>query len=254
MSGPLSKAEVLGVGVSQCSYATATDAILSLAARKAGGLVTACAVHLIMECQTDFELRRQINDFDVVTPDGQPVRWALNFLHGAKLKDRVYGPDLTLHLCRRAQQDRLRVFFYGSTEAVVHRMANRLAGQFPKLQVVGTQASRFRPSTSEEDAQDVAMIEGSGADILFVGLGCPLQERWAHEHRSQLSAVMVCVGAAFDFHAGTLKQAPPWMQRTGLEWLFRLTAEPNRLWRRYLYHNPRYVAGVAKQWINSSRP
>jgi N-acetylglucosaminyldiphosphoundecaprenol N-acetyl-beta-D-mannosaminyltransferase len=253
MFGDLVKSNVLGVGISQCSYASATDAIVEMVRRKRGGLVTACAVHLIMECQTDDDLRQQINDFDIVTPDGQPVRWALNWLDGALLRDRVYGPDLTLYLCRRAESDRLNVFLYGSTESVVRGMSVELRRQFPHLEIVGIQPSRFRPSTAEEDASDVEMIERSGADLVFVGLGCPLQERWSHEHRQKLSAVMVCVGAAFDFHAGTLKQAPRWMQRAGLEWAFRLSAEPKRLWRRYLYHNPRYLAGIALQWLGSNR-
>ena len=239
------------MGISRCTYESAVHSIMAVAKTGGGGLATACAVHLIMECQADPSLRSKINDFDVVTPDGQPVRWALNLLSDARLSERVYGPDLTLHLCRRAAAEGSRIFLYGSTKHVVHAMADNLGRRFDGLKIVGIQPSRFRDSTPDEDLRDVEMIKRSGADIVLVGLGCPLQERWAYEHRNSISGVQVCVGAAFDFHAGALRQAPRWMQDAGLEWVFRLAIEPARLWRRYLMHNPRYVALVAYQWIRS---
>ena len=166
----------------------------------------------------------------------------LNWLGaGERLEQRVYGPELTKAVCAEAAKEGVGVYLYGSRADVVHRLKERLTTMHPDLQVVGAQPSRFRPATLTEDVCDVDAINRSGAGVVLVGLGCPLQEQWAFEHLGRIKAVMICVGAAFDFHAGTLPQAPSWMQEKGLEWLFRLWQEPRRLWRRYLLLNPLYM-------------
>ena len=219
------------------------------ARRRESRVVSALAVHGVMTGVLDPEHRRRLNRFDMLTADGQPVRWALNRLAAPheRLGDRVYGPELTKRMCAAAAREPIGVYLYGSRAEVVDAMATRLRGWYPGLKVVGVQASRFREATPEEDAVDVEAINRSGAGVVFVGLGCPLQEKWAYEHVKRVQAVMVCVGAAFDFLAGRLRQAPAWMQRVGLEWLFRLAQEPRRLWRRYAYYNPLFVVMVLLQ-------
>lgn len=239
---------MIGSGVTVCDYNSAVKEIIRLAKTGDSHAVTASATHLIMEAWRSDELRRRINRFDIVTPDGQPVRWALNLLGKAGLTDRVYGPDLTIRLCERASQEKVKIFLYGSTEKVVSKLETRLKEKYPALEISGAQPSRFRPATQEEDNQDIEKINASGAGLCFVGLGCPRQENWAYEHLGKINAVMICVGAAFDFHAGTLAQAPSWMQKLGLEWLFRLIKEPRRLALRYGVNNPLYLFLLFMQW------
>jgi exopolysaccharide biosynthesis WecB/TagA/CpsF family protein len=182
----------------------------------------------------------------MITPDGQPVRWALNLLHQTGLNDRVYGPELTLKVCGLAAAQGVGVYFYGSTPEVISALQTNLATRFPGLHIAGAEAPPFRALTATEKADTVARINRSGAGIVFIGLGCPKQDYFAHEHRHSIKAVQVCVGAAFDFHAGTQKMAPPWMQKRGLEWLFRFLKEPRRLWRRYAVTNSIYLLLLAK--------
>ncbi len=245
----LKTVSVFGGGVSVCTYTSAIDEIVRLAKACESSAVTASAVHLVMEGYYDNELQQKINRFNIVTPDGQPVRWAMNLLWNTGLKDRVSGPDLTLKLCERAEKENLKIFLYGSTEPVVTAMKNNLLKQFSRLNIVGIQPSWFREVTKEEDKQDIERINNSGAHICFVGLGCPRQEKWAYAHLEKVNAVMVCVGAAFDFHAGMLARAPEWMQRYGLEWLFRLSQEPGRLWKRYLKYNSHFIYLLLKQIV-----
>jgi N-acetylglucosaminyldiphosphoundecaprenol N-acetyl-beta-D-mannosaminyltransferase len=235
------KGSVLGVLVDAVDYDAAVERIMTAARAQQPYAVSALAVHGVMTGVQDDEHRYRLNHFDLIVPDGQPVRWALNILHGAKLPDRVYGPTLTLKLCERAAAEGLPVYFYGSKPEVLDALTANLTQRFPGLRVVGTQPSRFRKTTADEKQAIAADIRGSGAALVFVGLGCPRQEVWAYEYREVLSVPVVAVGAAFDFHAGRLPQAPPWMQWAGLEWLFRLVQEPGRLWRRYLLLNPAYV-------------
>jgi exopolysaccharide biosynthesis WecB/TagA/CpsF family protein len=197
--------------------------------------------------------RHRLNRFDLLVPDGQPVRWALNLLHGCRLRDRVYGPSLMLRICERAAPLGLPVFLYGCREPVLERLAPALRERFPTLRVAGASPSRFRALTAQEKADIVATIRGSGARITFVALGCPRQEVWAYEYREALAMPVVAVGAAFEFLAGTRPQAPAAFQRAGLEWLFRLAHEPRRLWARYLLLNPLYVAMVGAQWAGLHR-
>lgn len=245
--------EVAGVGVSVTDYARTTDAVIAAAEANRPLLVTALAVHGLTVAASDAEIGTAIQSFDVVTPDGQPVRWALNLLHGVGLEDRVYGPELMLRVCAAAEREGVGIYLYGSRSTVLDGLRTRLQARFPRLRIAGWRASRFRPSTAEEDADDVRDILSSGAGIVFVGLGCPRQERWAYEHRNLIPRPMICVGAAFDFHAGTVRQAPSWMQARGLEWLFRLAMEPRRLWKRYLTTNPKFVALVLHDWVRRER-
>jgi exopolysaccharide biosynthesis WecB/TagA/CpsF family protein len=175
------------------------------------------------------------------------VRWALNYFHAANLTDRVYGPELTFRLCRAAGDAGVSVYLYGSQPNVLAALQDKLLATFPKLKIVGAEAPPFRPLTAEEDAAVVERINSSGAGIVLLGLGAPKQEIFAYEHRQSIAAVQLCVGAAFDLHAGTRKMAPAWMQRNGLEWLFRLCQEPGRLWKRYLVRNARFVGLFARE-------
>jgi len=241
------KRRILGVDVSVTDYAAAVDLIVDAAHEKRPFAVTALAVHGVMTGALDAEQRYRLNRFDLVTPDGQPVRWALRLLHGESLPDRVYGPQLTQRVCERAARSGLSVYLYGSTKAVLDRLAWRLATNFPGLTIAGAEPSKFRRLSAEESRQVDRRIAESCADLVLVGLGCPRQEVFVFEHVDQISRPMLAVGAAFDFHSGLLRQAPRWMQDSGLEWIFRLMTEPRRLWRRYLYLNPLYCALVGAQ-------
>ncbi|MDQ3001293.1 MAG: WecB/TagA/CpsF family glycosyltransferase, partial [Fibrobacterota bacterium] len=190
---------------------------------------------------------RRLNGLDLVVPDGQPVRWALKWLHGKSLPDRVYGPNLTLYTAKAMAEAGLGLYLYGSTASVLSRFSENLKIKFPGLIIAGSEPSRFRRLDVKERAEVIGRIKASGAKAVFVGLGCPRQEVWAFEYRQDLSMPILAVGAAFDFHAGTLPQAPRFMQDRGLEWIFRLVQEPKRLWHRYVILNPIYLWNVLKQ-------
>jgi exopolysaccharide biosynthesis WecB/TagA/CpsF family protein len=245
------KVDVLGVAVSPTTYAEAVETILAAAHEGAPAVVSCHAVHAIVTAGGDPSLREKVNQFQMITPDGQPVRWALNLLYGARLSDRVYGPELMLRLCRQAAREGVAIYLYGGTDEVVQRLRENLIAQIPELQVAGCEAPPFRRLSEEEDREVVERINASGAGIVFIGLGCPKQDLFAFEHRDCISAVQVCVGAAFDFHAGAKPMAPAWMQRRGLEWLYRLWQEPRRLWRRYLTTNSVFVLKLAGQYLRS---
>jgi exopolysaccharide biosynthesis WecB/TagA/CpsF family protein len=243
----LGKKNILGVQVSAIDYDGALAAIVAAAQARRPLSVSALAVHGVMTGALDPVQRYRLNHIDIVAPDGQPVRWALNLLHRAGLADRVYGPTLTLKLCARAAELGLPVYFYGSRPEVLAALVARLRGRYPQLIVAGAEPSRFRHISDDEQRAIAAQIRASGAAIVFVGLGCPRQEVWAYENRELLGMPVIAVGAAFDFHAGLLPQAPPRLQRSGLEWAFRLAQEPQRLWRRYLLLNPLYVGMLLLQ-------
>jgi N-acetylglucosaminyldiphosphoundecaprenol N-acetyl-beta-D-mannosaminyltransferase len=245
------KYPVLGIGISATTYDEAIAAILAAARRGGGAVVNAAAVHAVVMAARDPALRQKVNGFEVVTPDGQPVRWALNLLHRTRLPDRVYGPELMLRLCRRAAEEGIGVYLYGSVPPVLERLGDNLSRRFPALGIAGCESPPFRQLTREEDDATVARINGSGARVVFVGLGCPRQDEFAFAHRDRIQAVQVCVGAAFDFIAGTKRMAPAWMQRHGLEWLFRLASEPRRLWRRYFVTNSIFVARLSGELVRA---
>lgn len=238
---------VLGVQITAIERQEAANVVLAAARDGIPLGVSALAVHGVMEGVFDPELQFRLNDLEMVVADGQPVRWALRWLHGVGLTERVYGPDLMNDVCGLAAREGLPIFLYGSTTATLATLRERLVAQHPGLEIGGSRPSRFRAVTDAEQDADVEEIRSSGARIVFAGLGCPRQEIWTYEVRNRLALPVLAVGAAFDFHAGTARQAPPWMQSRGLEWLYRLIQEPRRLWRRYLVLNPTYLALVALQ-------
>lgn len=243
----LGKRNVLGIGVNAIDYQAAVDRIIERAVARQAMAVTALAVHGVMTGVNDPQHRYRLNQFDLVCPDGQPVRWALNWLHGCELKNRVYGPDLTLKLCESAAANNVAVFLFGATDEMLDRFAERLTASYPRLQIAGRRASQFRTLNERERDSLADEINASGAGLCFVGLGCPRQEVFAYEMRNRIEMPLIAVGAAFAFHAGMLAQAPAWMQRRGLEWLFRLIREPRRLWKRYLTTNPAFLTHLAMQ-------
>lgn len=242
---------LLGVNISRVDYESSVAAIISAAKRAESFGATALAVHGVMEAHRDSSFAECVNRLHLITPDGQPVRWALNLLGASELKDRVYGPTLTLKVCEQAAAESLPIFLYGSTQSVLDNLSRNLRMKFPKLIIAGAQADRFRDATAEEDEADIRTINESGARIVFVGRGCPRQEKWVSAHLGKIQAVMIAVGAAFDFHAGTLPQAPRVLQDYGLEWLFRLTHEPRRLWRRYVILNPLFILNFGRQLMRA---
>ena len=243
------KLDVLGVEVSATTYDELVPLLIAAAERGQPALATFLPVHGVVTAATDLTYRYRVNAFDVVGPDGQPVRWALNQLHHAGLTDRVYGPELMMRLCAAAADHGVSIYLYGSTPQVLAALSAKLAERCPGLRVAGSESPPFRRLTEEETAAVVDRMNASGAGLVFIGLGCPRQDVFAHDNRHAIRAVQLCVGAAFDFHAGTKKMAPPWMQKRGLEWLFRLTQEPGRLWQRYLVTNTTFVCLMAKRLV-----
>ncbi|MGD8861072.1 MAG: WecB/TagA/CpsF family glycosyltransferase [Myxococcales bacterium] len=252
MSGPPvtawpPKYDVIGVPVSATHYDECLERVMHAARARQSACVSHLAVHGLVEASSDPGFRDQLAQFEVVAPDGMPVRHALDLLHDTHLPDRVYGPELMLRICERAAREGVGVYLYGSSAPVIEALRANLERRFSGLRIVGAEPSVFRPLTAEEDAQLVRRVEDSGAGLVFVGLGCPLQEKFAFAHRGRIRAVMLCVGAAFDFHAGHKPMAPRWMQDRSLEWLFRLTSEPGRLWKRYLTTNSTFVVRLIAQ-------
>ncbi len=244
---------VIGINIHAVDYEYAVDQIVSAAREKRAYAVSALAVHGVMTGALDREHAIRLNALDLVVPDGQPVRWALRWLHGVHLMDRVYGPDLALFSAKALADAGMPIYLYGSTDSVLEKLSQNLQKRFPGLQIAGMKASRFGVVTSDEQKQIAKRIRDSGARAVFVGLGCPRQEVWVYEHRHLLNMPTLAVGAAFDFHAGLVPQAPPHMQRYGLEWLYRLYQDPRRLWRRYLLLNPSYLWRVFRQRVGWDR-
>lgn len=247
------KRNLLGIGVNVIDYDGAVAAVTAAARDRRPLPVSALAVHGVMTGVLDPEHRYRLNQFGLIVPDGQPVRWALGWLHGEKLASRVYGPDLMKHICAAAAREGLSIYLYGSRAEVIARLERNLVAQFPDLTIAGRSASRFKRVDDAANAAILSEIRAQQPAIVFVGLGCPRQEVFAFENAEALGCPVIAVGAAFDFHAGLLKQAPAWMQDRGLEWLFRLTQEPGRLWKRYLYLNPAFLWNVARQLIAPAR-
>lgn len=253
-SPPVPRYNVLGVGVSAVDTGVATQRIIG-AARSGSALgASALAVHAVMEARANPDYRARINSLDFAAPDGQPVRWALNLLHGAGLRERVYGPFLMRSVCAAAALEGLPVYLFGTAQATLERLAANLKAAHPGLGISGMRASRFRRATEGEARQDAQDIVSSGARIVFCGLGCPRQEAWVHAMRPWISAPLVGVGAAFPLWARERPMAPRWMQDNGLEWLYRLSQEPGRLAGRYLVQGPGFFSGVALQKMGRRPP
>jgi N-acetylglucosaminyldiphosphoundecaprenol N-acetyl-beta-D-mannosaminyltransferase len=250
----LGKRDVLGVLIDVVDYEAAVFRVMTAARERHGFSATALAVHGVMTGVKDPSQAYRLNHLDLVTPDGQPVRWALDWLHGAHLADRVRGTNLMLGICRAAEAEGLSVYLYGSRLEVLDRLQRTLRGRFPDLKIAGAEPSKFRRTSSEEKKEIAERISDSGASVAFVGLGCPRQEVFVFEYRPVLDMPIIAVGAAFDYLAGTLREAPLSVQRLGLEWLHRLTQEPGRLWRRYSVLNAQYVSLLAAQRVGLWHP
>ena len=231
---------VIGVRVDSTSYSHATKMVLDWAMRLESRYICAANVHMLMEAYDSPKYSEIVNSADLVTPDGMPLVWVMH-LKGQKDQQRVYGPTLMLHVLEAAVREAVPVGFYGSSPEVLQSLLAKMQDRFPNLNVVYSFSPPFQEISQQENVEIIKHINASSVRILFIGLGCPKQEKWMAEHRGKINAVMLGVGAAFDFHAGVKPQAPAWMQKIGLEWLYRLIAEPRRLWWRYLYHNPRFV-------------
>ena len=247
------KRNVLGIEISAVDYDAAVQTICAAARARQPLAVSALAVHGLMTGALDGVHRFRLNRFDLLVPDGQPVRWALRWLHGIHLPQRVYGPTLMLKVCERAAAEKLPIYLFGSTSDTLQRLTTNLVQRFPGLEIAGKRASRFRQLSLLERDEIIQDIRESGAAMAFVGLGCPRQEIWVYEFREALGIPLMAVGAAFSFHAGQLPQAPPLLQQCGLEWLFRLMHEPRRLWKRYLLLNPLYLALILTQRMGLGR-
>jgi N-acetylglucosaminyldiphosphoundecaprenol N-acetyl-beta-D-mannosaminyltransferase len=234
------KERILSAQVSITDYKTACDRIFTWASTHQSRYIIAANVHVVMTTYWDRSYRHIVNQAALVTPDGMPLVWALRWL-GWSQATRVYGPDLMLHCCQRAAQEQVPIYLYGGTHTMLQKLQANLTNRFPALNIAGTHAPPFRKLTPDETTADIDRIHQSGAAIVFVALGCPKQEFWMAQQQGKLQAVMVGVGAAFAFHSGEVSQAPRWMMATGLEWLYRLAVEPERLWQRYLINNPVFL-------------
>jgi len=243
-----SRLRVLGVPISALSWDQALHNLLAWAIVRQSRYVCICNAHSVVTAASDARFRAALENADMATPDGAPVAWMLRRL-GRAAQPRIDGPDLMWRCCAQMAEHGQSVYLYGSTPATLQQLVPRLQQAFPRLRIAGTRSPPFRPPTADEDADDVAAINASGAAVVWVSLGCPKQELWMASHAGRVQAVMVGVGAAFDFHAGMVPRAPQWMQRHGLEWLHRLASEPRRLWRRYLVTNTLFIWGAARQLL-----
>lgn len=240
------RVDVLGVHVSAVNMPSAVAEVSRWIAEGRRRYICVTGVHGVMESRDDDDLRAIHNASGMTTPDGMPLVWASRYAGMSHVR-RVYGPDLMLALCEEAVRHGWRFFLYGGRDGVPERLADRLRARFPGLQIVGCWSPPFRELTSAEHVEVDERINAARPDVVWVGLSTPKQERWMAAHRDRLDApALIGVGAAFDIHAGLVRQAPGWMQRSGLEWAFRLSQEPGRLWRRYLRSNPRFVAAVLR--------
>jgi N-acetylglucosaminyldiphosphoundecaprenol N-acetyl-beta-D-mannosaminyltransferase len=251
---PMPSRSVLGVPLALTNYEGTLDWIDAAVAARSRAYVCVAAVHTVMACQDDPQLRAAVLGADFTVPDGQPLVWALRAL-GHPLEDRVYGPELMDRACARAAASGQRFYLYGGrNQGALVELARLLRLRHPGLQIVGGHAPPFRELTDAEKEAVAADIARSRADVVWVGIGVPKQEKWMARMRDRLEApVLIGVGAAFDFHAGLVPQAPAALQRVGLEWLYRLRQEPRRLWRRYARYNPRFLWGFARQWAAHPR-
>ena len=241
-------ARILGCFIDATLWQEVVDTLLHWAKDRQSRYVCICNVHVAVTAKHTPELRRIVNEADMATPDGMPLVWMLRRM-GFPSQERINGPDLMWRLCGQAAENGLSTFMYGSTPGTLARLTDNLKRAFPQLAIAGVYSPPFSLLSEEEDREITDRINGSGAQIMFVGLGCPKQELWMAAHRGKIQGVMIGVGAAFDYHAGTVRRAPLWMQRSGLEWLFRLMSEPGRLWKRYLVTNSLFVIYLGLEFL-----
>lgn len=241
---------VLGTWVDALFWDDAIGQILAWGAARESRYICICNVHSVVTAMHDPELSDALDGADLSTSDGAPIAWALRRL-GFPAQERIAGPDLMWRYLHQAERAGQKIFLYGSTHDTLIGLRSAIAREFPLLEVRGMLSPPFRSPSRSEDEAEVAIINGAGANVVFVGLGCPKQEKWMAAHRDSINAVLIGVGAAFDFHSGMKNRAPMWWQRHGLEWLYRLGSEPRRLFRRYLVTNTLFVVGFARQLIEA---
>jgi N-acetylglucosaminyldiphosphoundecaprenol N-acetyl-beta-D-mannosaminyltransferase len=250
---PPGRVNVLGVGISAINMDVALVSIAAAVRDKEKGYVCVTGVHGVTEAQTDEAFRTILNKAFLCTPDGMPLVWVGRW-HGQKQMDRVYGPDLMLAVMEASESAGWRHFFYGGSSGTAELLKMKLLERFPKLRIVGTYEPPFRPLNPQEQREFTEQVRQARPDMVWVGLSTPKQERFMAEYLEKLDATLLFgVGAAFDFHAGKIRQAPRWMQRSGLEWFYRLWCEPRRLWKRYLKNNPLFIARIFCQLTGLKR-
>lgn len=251
---PPPRAEILGIPLAISDYEEVLDWMDAMIVANSRGYVTAAAVNLVMSAREEPETLAATLAATLAVPDGMPLVWALHAL-GHVRATRVYGPDLMAAFCARAARNGTPMYLYGGRHPGGSALLEKcLLERFPRLRIVGRSSPPFRPLTPAEDEHEIELINASGAAVVWVGTGQPRQEQWMHRMRPRLSpALLVGVGAAFDFHSGLVSQAPAWMQQRGLEWTYRLSREPRRLWRRYARYNPLFVIGFARQYLEHLR-
>ena len=239
---------VLGSYIDAKSWQESIDTIYNWAESRQSKYVAICNVHSVVTALQDEKHRNVLNSADMATCDGMPITWALRKL-GFANQQRINGPDLMWKYCERIEKTGQKIYFYGSTDETLALLRIKLTSAFPALQITSMYSPPFRELSDKEDDEVINRLNDSGAGVIFVGLGCPRQERWMHMHRGKINAVMIGVGAAFSYHAGTIKRAPLWMQNAGLEWLHRLVADPRRLWKRYLVTNSIFIVAIIAQLL-----
>ena len=245
------RCEVISMGVDVTNLKSALTTVETLAKKQAGAYVCVSNVHMCIEVLDSAEFSGVVNSADLVIPDGKPLSWAQKLL-GHKDAQQVRGQDIMNALCAASGEKSLNIGFYGgSSEQLLDTVKAKLTASYPDIQITYAFSPPFRPLTEAEDTNVVAAINAANVNVLFVGIGCPKQERWMAEHKAKVNCVMLGVGAAYDFIAGEKKHAPRWMQKIGMEWLFRLCSEPKRLWRRYFSTNPRFIWHFTKQYFKA---
>lgn len=250
---PVQRVNILGVGISVLNLQTTLSAITDAVHERNKGYICVTGVHGVMEAQNDPAFRKILNGAFLCTPDGMPMVW-VGRLKGQREMSRVYGPDLMLDVCAASETNGWKHFFYGGAVGVAETLTGKLKARFPKLEVAGTFAPPFRSLNPNEEKQLVEMVHAARPDIFWVGLSTPKQEKFMAELLPKLDVtLMIGVGAAFDFHSGRIKQAPRWMQRSGLEWFFRLCQEPRRLAKRYFKNNPLFFLKITGQFLGLKR-
>lgn len=242
---------VFGSPIDVIDWREAISRIADWAAAKESRYVCICNAHSVVTATDDAAFAAAVQQADMATPDGAPVAWLIGRQTGLA-QQRINGPDLMRRYLAEGARHGGPIFLYGATEETLQILRTRVAGAFPDIQIAGTYSPPFRPLTADEDEQVVEMINSSGATTVWVSLGCPKQEKWMAVHRDRVRAVMIGVGAAFDYHAGTIKRAPLWMQKNGLEWLHRLASEPRRLWKRYLVTNSLFIFLALRQLLSGA--
>lgn len=237
----LSKRRLFDVDFAITDYRGASEIIAENAINRVSFGVSALAVHGLVTSVSNQEYNKVLKKIDLIVPDGQPVKWALNHFYKVKLKDRVCGPELTLHVLQKCHEHSLKVYLYGSTKKTLEQLSLFIQKKYTNITICGVHEDRFRDATAQEDAEDIEKINKSGANVVLVGRGCPRQEIWVAAHKGQINSVMIAIGAAFDFHAGVIKRPSKFIQNIGMEWFYRFLQQPLKLWKRYLSTNSTFI-------------